>query len=107
MTEPTILLAQTPTANPIVQFLPLIAIFLIMYFMLIRPQQRRMKEHKALIAGLKRGDKVVTSGGIIGKITHVGGEESDEVEIEIASGVKVKVVQSTITSVMSKTEPVS
>ena len=85
------------------QFLPLILIFVIMYFMLIRPQQKKAKEHKALIEGLRRGDQVITQGGIIGKVTHV--REDGELEVEIATGVKVRVVKATIVQVLSKTEP--
>ena len=84
-------------------FVPLIAIFAIMYFLLIRPQQKKMKEHKALVAGLRRGDQVVTSGGLIGKVTKI--KDDAEVEVEIAEGVKVRVVRATITQVLSKTDP--
>lgn len=85
------------------QFLPLILIFAIMYFLLIRPQQKKAKEHRAMVDALRRGDQVVTQGGIIGKVTKV--KEDGEVEVEIASGVKIRVVQSTIAAVTSKTEP--
>ncbi len=81
---------------------PLI-IFAIFYFLMIRPQQRRMKEHKAMIEALRRGDQVLTQGGIIGKVTKVG--EDGVVEVEIAEGVKVKIARHTITTVMNKTEP--
>jgi len=86
------------------QFLPLILIFGIMYFLLIRPQQKKAKEHKAMVEAVRRGDQVVTQGGLIGKVTKVK-EGSNEVEVEIADGVKVRVVQSTIVSVINKTEP--
>ena len=85
------------------QFIPLILIFVIMYFLLIRPQQKKMKEHKAMVEALRRGDQVVTQGGIIGKVSKV--KEDGEVEVEIAEGVKVRVVQATISQVLSKTEP--
>lgn len=85
------------------QFIPLILIFAIMYFLLIRPQQKKAKEHKAMVEALRRGDQVVTQGGVIGKVTKV--KENNEVEVEIAEGVKVRVVQSTIVTVLSKTEP--
>jgi preprotein translocase subunit YajC len=85
------------------QFVPLILIFAIMYFLLIRPQQKKLKQHQAMVAALRRGDQVVTQGGIIGKVVKV--KEDGEVEVEIADGVKVRVVQSTIATVMSKTEP--
>ena len=78
------------------QFIPLILIFVIFYFFLIRPQQKKMKEHKAMVAALKRGDEVVTSGGIVGKIERVLGD--DKVDILISENVKVQVVQSTIQS---------
>ncbi len=86
------------------QFIPLILIFAIMYFLMIRPQQKKMKEHKAMVAALRRGDQVVTQGGIIGKVTQVK-ETEGEVVVEVADGVKVRVVQSTIVQVLSKTEP--
>jgi len=85
------------------QFLPLILIFGIMYMLLIRPQQKKMKEHKAMIDALRRGDQVVTQGGLIGKVSKV--KEDGEVEVEIADGVKVRVVQATIAQVLNKTEP--
>lgn len=91
-------------ANPIVQFLPLILIFVIMYFLMIRPQQKKLKDHRAMVEALRRGDQVVTQGGIIGKISRVK-EGEQEVEVEIAEGVKVRVVRSTISQVLSKTEP--
>lgn len=87
----------------IAQFLPLILIFAIMYFLLIRPQQKKMKEHRAMVEALRRGDQVVTAGGLIGKVTKV--KDEDEVEVELTDGVKVRVVQSTIASVLNKTEP--
>jgi len=85
------------------QFIPLLLIFGIMYFLLIRPQQKKMKEHAAMVAALRRGDQVVTQGGMIGKVVKV--KDDGEVEVEIADGVKVRVVQSTIATVVSKTEP--
>jgi preprotein translocase subunit YajC len=85
------------------QFLPLILIFGIMYFLLIRPQQKKAKEHKALVEALRRGDQVITQGGLIGKVTKV--KDDNEIEVEIAEGVKVRVVQSTIVTVINKTEP--
>jgi len=84
-------------------FIPLILIFAIMYFLLIRPQQKKLKEHKAMIEALRRGDQVVTQGGIVGKVTKV--QEDGMVEVEIAEGVKVKVIKGTIAQVMNKTEP--
>ena len=89
-------------AAAITSFVPLIAIFGIMYFLLIRPQQKKLKTHKAMVAALRKGDQVITQGGIIGKVFKAG---DTEVEVEIADGVRVRVVRSTITQVLNKTEP--
>ena len=86
-------------------FVPLILIFAIMYFLLIRPQQKKMKEHKAMVEALRRGDQVVTQGGMIGKVTKV--VDDNEVQVEIADNVKVRVVRATITQVLNKSEPAS
>tara|TARA_B100000886_G_scaffold322546_1_gene265631 strand:- start:313 stop:597 length:285 start_codon:yes stop_codon:yes gene_type:complete len=85
------------------QLVPLILIFGIMYFLLIRPQQKKAKQHQAMVSSLRRGDQVVTQGGLIGKVSKV--KEENEIEVEIADGVKVRVVQSTVAQVLSKTEP--
>lgn len=85
------------------QFIPLILIFGIMYLLLIRPQQKKVKEHQAMVSALRRGDQVVTQGGMIGKVTKV--KDDGELELEIAEGVKVRVIQNTIATVISKTEP--
>ncbi|MEM9524614.1 MAG: preprotein translocase subunit YajC [Pseudomonadota bacterium] len=90
-------------ASVLTSFVPLILIFAIMYFLLIRPQQRKIKNHQAMVSALRRGDQIVTQGGMIGKITKV--LDDNKLEVEIADGVKVKVVQSTISQVLSKTEP--
>ena len=90
-------------AAGITSFIPLILIFAIMYFLLIRPQQKRAKEHKAMVAALRRGDQVVTQGGVIGKVSKV--KDDSEVEVEIAENVRVRVVRATITQVLSKTDP--
>ena len=90
----------------IAQFLPLILIFAIMYFLLIRPQQKKMKEHQAMVEAVRRGDQVVTQGGLIGKVSKVK-EGENEIEVEIADGVRVRVVKSTIAQVLNKTEPAS
>lgn len=79
-----------------IQMMPLALIFVIFWFLLIRPQQNRMKQHRALIDAVKKGDSVVTGGGVVGKVTKV---EGDIVEVEIASGVKVKVVKSTLSDI--------
>ncbi|MEK9671227.1 MAG: preprotein translocase subunit YajC [Rhodospirillaceae bacterium] len=97
--------AQAPggAGSSIQAFIPLILIFVIFYFLLIRPQQKKMREHKAMLEGVRRGDTVVTGGGIIGKVVKVN--ENDEVIVEIAEDVKVKVRTSTLTTVVNKTEP--
>ena len=82
------------------QFIPLILIFVIFYFFLIRPQQKKAKEHKMMVTALKRGDELVTSGGIVGKIERVLGD--DKVDILISENVTVQVVQSTIQSLLNK-----
>ncbi|MEM9047556.1 MAG: preprotein translocase subunit YajC [Pseudomonadota bacterium] len=83
--------------------IPFILIFVIMYFLLIRPQQKKVKEHKAMVEALRRGDQVVTQGGLIGKVSKV--KDEGELELEIADGVRVRVVRQTISQVLSKTEP--
>jgi preprotein translocase subunit YajC len=83
--------------------IPLILVFGIMYFMIIRPQQKKMKEHQNMISALRRNDQIVTQGGLIGKVTKV--KDDNEVEVEISSGVTVRVVRSTIAQVLNKTEP--
>jgi preprotein translocase subunit YajC len=84
-------------------FVPLILIFVIMYFLLIRPQQKKLKDHQKMVEALRRGDQIVTQGGIVGKVTKV--RDDGEVEVEIATGVNVRVVRHTIATVRSKTEP--
>ena len=84
-------------------FVPLIAIFGIMYFLMIRPQQKKAADAKAMLGALRRGDQVVLGGGIVGKVSKVG--DDNMVEVEIADGVKVKVVKSSISQVLSKTDP--
>jgi len=86
------------TAGILVGILPWLLIFVIFYVLMIRPQQRRVKEHQAAIAAVKKGDEVITGGGIRGKVTKV---TDDEAEVEIAQGVKVRVVKSTITHVLT------
>ena len=86
-------------------FIPLILIFAIMYFLLIRPQQKKMKEHQAMVQAVRRGDQVVTAGGLIGKVSKV--KDDNEIEVELAQGVKVRVIKSTLSQVLSKTEPAS
>ncbi|MGB0683650.1 MAG: preprotein translocase subunit YajC [Magnetovibrionaceae bacterium] len=84
--------------------IPLVLIFVVFYFLLIRPQQKKMKQHKAMLEAVRRGDKIVTGGGIIGTVTKVTSDE--EVQVEIADGIKVRVQRSMIAAVLDKTEPV-
>jgi|TARA_B100001093_G_scaffold518303_1_gene602671 preprotein translocase subunit YajC len=84
------------------QFIPLILIFVIFYFFLIRPQQKRVKEHKHMVESLKRGDEIITSGGIIGVVDKV--MEDDRIEVNIGENVKVQIIRSTITSLLKKEE---
>ena len=86
----------------IAQFIPLILIFVIFYFFLIRPQQKRVKDHKAMVAALKRGDELITSGGIIGIVDRV--MEDDRIEVTIGESTKVQIIRSTITSLLQKEE---
>lgn len=90
------------SASGFAQFIPLILIFVIFYFLLIRPQQKRVAEHKQMISKLTRGDTVVTAGGIVGKISRVIDEE--KAELEIADNINVKIIRSTISQVLSKSE---
>ena len=100
---PTLSYAQSAVEeSPIGGFLPLILIFVIFYIFLIRPQQKRYKEHQELVNNLKKGDEVVTAGGIVGKITALDGDA--HVMVQIASGVEVKVVKSTISNANVKPE---
>ena len=90
------------SSSGIGQFIPLILIFVIFYFFLIRPQQKRVKDHKAMVEALKRGDEVITSGGIIGVVDRV--MEDDRIEVVIGEGTKVQIIRSTITSLLKKEE---
>ncbi|MGE4063556.1 MAG: preprotein translocase subunit YajC [Rhodospirillaceae bacterium] len=89
--------------NAFMSFLPLLLIFVVFYFLLIRPQQKKLKEHRAMLTALRRGDRIVTNGGIIGLVTKV---EDRELIVEIADGVRVHVARDMVASVVSKTEPV-
>ncbi len=91
------------TGAIVTQLVPLVLIFAIMYFLLIRPQQKKLKDHQKMVEALRRGDVVVTQGGIIGKVTKV--KEGGELEVEIADNVRVRIVAGTVSQVMSKTEP--
>jgi preprotein translocase subunit YajC len=89
----------------LIQFLPLILIFVVFYFLLIRPQQQQRKKHREMLEAIRRGDRVMTAGGIIGVVKSVGNDE--DLSVEIAENVRVKVARSTIANVLSKTEPVN
>ncbi len=88
----------------LIQIVPFLLIFVIMYFLLIRPQQQRLKAHRAMIMAVRKGDVVITGGGLIGKIRSVN-DADDEVVLELAKGVEVRVVRSSISDVKAKTEP--
>jgi preprotein translocase subunit YajC len=94
--------AGDPTTNFLIQFAPLIALVVLFYFLMIRPQQRRAKQHQMAIAAIKRGDTVVLNDGMIGKVVRV---EDKEVGLEIAQGVTVKVVKGLIGEVRTRGEP--
>lgn len=98
MTTPSLLAAAAAPsgASFFVQTIPLVLVFVIFWFLLIRPQQKRMKEHQAQIQAVKKGDRVVTGGGLIGKVTKVG---ETEVEVELAQGVRVQALKSTLSQV--------
>jgi preprotein translocase subunit YajC len=92
-------------AGGMIQLLPLVLIFVVFYFLLIRPQQKKMKTHRTMVDALKRGDKVITGGGLIGTVTKV--PEGNEIQIEIADGVRVKVMRHTIQEILTKPQPAS
>ncbi len=102
MTTNLLLAAAAPSAGAsfFVQTIPLVLIFVIFWFLLIRPQQKRMKDHQAQVAAVKKGDRVVTGGGLIGKVTKVA---DTEVEVELAQGIRVMAVKSTLTQVVDPT----
>ena len=89
--------------SALIQFLPLVLIFVVFYFLLIRPQQKKQKDQRTMLDALRRGDRVVTGGGILGTVSKVVSPE--EVEIDIAPGVRVKVLRSTIASVLAEPDP--
>ena len=92
-------------AEGLVQFLlPIVLIFIVFYFLLIRPQQKKAKEHRDMVEAVKRGDQVVTAGGIIGKVTKA--IDDNDVEIEIAPNIRIRLARASITEVRSKGEPV-
>lgn len=87
----------------LISLLPLVLIFVVFYFLLIRPQQKKVKEHRAMVQALRRGDRVVTSGGIVGQVTKVLSDT--EIQVEISEGVRVRMVRSAVNEVLSKTAP--
>ena len=89
--------------DTMMQIMPLVLIFVVFYFLLIRPQQKKAKQHRELLANLRKGDTVVTGGGIMGKVIKL---EDNVVFVEIADGVRIRVLRPTITDVVGKTEPV-
>ncbi len=89
--------------STLISLLPLVLIFVIFWFLLIRPQQKKMKQHRAMVDSLKRGDKVVTAGGIMGTVTKIISDS--ETQVEIAENVRIRVVRHTITDVLSKPDP--
>jgi len=100
MTNPTLLMQQTSdgTTQLLLGIAPWLLIFVVFYMLMIRPQQRRVKEHQAAINAVKKGDEVITAGGIRGRVTKVNDEDA---EVEIATGVKVRVIKSTLSQVLS------
>ena len=88
----------------LISLLPFVLIFVVMYFLILRPQQRRVKQHQEMVGALRRGDTVVTTGGLIGKISKV--VDDREIQLEIAEGVRVRTVRSMIAEVRAKGEPV-
>jgi preprotein translocase subunit YajC len=95
--------APASGTDMLMSFAPFILIFIVMWFLLIRPQQKKQKEHRAMVAALKRGDRVVTNGGIYGQVTHVA---DDHLMVEIADGVKIKIARDAVAAVPGKPEPV-
>src|SRR4051794_20736686 len=87
----------------LIQLAPLVLIFVVFYFLIIRPQQKKVKDHKSMVEALRRGDRVVTTGGLIGTVTKVTNER--ELTLEIADGVRVRVMRGMIAEVMARTEP--
>jgi len=92
-----------PQPSMIDTFLPLVLIVVVFWFLILRPQNKKMKEHREMVSNVSRGDTVVTAGGVIGKVAKV--KDDNEIEVDLADGVRVRVVKSTLTEVRSKTEP--
>jgi preprotein translocase subunit YajC len=92
------------TSSMLVSLLPFVLIFVIMYFLILRPQQKRVKQHQEMVKNVRRGDTVVTSGGLIGKVTKV--IDDDQIEVELAEGVRIRQMRQMISDVRAKGEPV-
>jgi len=92
------------TSGMITSLLPLILIVVIMYFLVLRPQQQRVKQHQQMVKALRRGDTVITNGGLVGKVTKV--VDDDQIEVEVADGVRVRQMRSMVSEVRAKGEPV-
>lgn len=95
--------AAAGQTSSLLSMAPMVLIFVVFYFLMIRPQQKKVREHQKMVEGLRRGDKVITSGGIIGKIVKVS--DDNEATVEIADGIQIRVVRSTISQVVAKPEP--
>jgi len=93
---------MSSSSSGFVQFVPLILIFVIFYFFLIRPQQKKVKQHKLMVSSLKRGDEIITSGGILGKVERI--LEDDKLDLIISEGVNVTIIKSTVQTLLSKSE---
>src|SRR6266513_2619510 len=91
-------------SSPMTQLLPFVLIFVIMYFLILRPQQRRVKQHQEMVKNLRRGDTIISSGGLVGKVTKL--VDDDQVEVEIADGVRVRQMRQMVSEVRAKGEPV-
>lgn len=91
-------------AGAFAQFIPLLLVFAIMYFLILRPQQKKVREHREMVAALKKGDQIVTQGGLIGKVAAV---RDDELEVEVAQGVRVRVARGMVAQVLNRTAPVA
>lgn len=96
--------AAAPSSDMLVSLLPFVLIFVIMYFLILRPQQKRVKQHQEMVKGVRRGDTVVTTGGLVAKVTKV--IDDDKIEIEIADGVRAVQMRSMVSDVRAKGEPV-
>jgi preprotein translocase subunit YajC len=96
--------AQAGGSDMLISLLPFVLIFVIMYFLILRPQQKRVKQHQEMVSSLRRGDTVVTSGGLVGKITKV--VDDAEVELQLADGVRVRQMRAMVSEVRTKGEPV-